>query len=442
MQYTNFKTILTLLLFSLMCCSETVKISPELPIYDDEEEKVSLTDEELMDKVQETTFKYFWDYGHPVSALSRERSNGDDEIVTTGGTGFGIMAIIVGVERGYITKAEAAQRLVKMYEFLENADRFHGAFPHWYHGSTGKVKPFSQKDDGGDLVETAFLIEGIITSRNYFDGDNETEIKLRTLATALWEGVDWEWYRNGTDKLYWHWSPQYDFQMNMPLYGFEETQITHLLAVASPTYPVPASTYETCFKNGEHRYEQSLTVDTAKPLFWVHYSYIGLEPHFTDGTTSKSYFELFKERTLENRRWCIEQQVKFPYYGENAWGLTASDDPFEGYMAHEPSQNLDNGTITPTAALSSIVYTPEESLAAMRYFYEEQPKLWGEYGFKDAYNLSQGDWYAESYLAIDQGPIITMIENYRSGVLWKYFMMDKDIQRGIETLNWSFTSVN
>lgn len=433
-------TLLTLFFVSLQSCSEAVNVSPELPIYDDDKEE-PLTDEQLMDKVQEATFKYFWDYGHPVSGLSRERSNGEDEIVTSGGTGFGIMAIIVGVERGYISREEGAQRVVKMYEFLENADQFHGAFSHWLYGTSGKVRPFSQKDDGGDLVETAFLIEGIITSRNYFNGENVTENKLRILATSLWEGVDWDWYRNGQDKLFWHWSPNYSFEMNMPLNGFNETQITYLLAVASPTHAIPASVYTTCWKNGEERYRQSLEEDTAKPLFWAHYSYIGLDPNFTDGTSSKTYFDLFKERTLENRRWCIKQQTKFPYYGENQWGLTASDDPFVGYMAHEPTTQHDNGTITPTAALSSIVYTPEESIAAMRYFYEEQPKLWGEYGFKDAYNLSSGDWYAESYLAIDQGPIITMIENYRSGILWKYFMMDKDIKKGIQDLGWSFQSL-
>ncbi|WP_205727995.1 glucoamylase family protein [Flammeovirga pectinis] len=421
---------------TLFGCADAVVVSPPMDIYPDKEKPV-LTDQELMDSVQMQTFKYFWDYGHPVSGLSRERSNGDDEIVTSGGSGFGIMAIIVGVERGYISRDEGVNRLNKMYEFLKNADQFHGAFSHWLNGSTGKIKPFSEKDNGGDLVETAFLIEGIITSRNYFSGTSANEVKLRGLATELWEGVDWDWYRNGNDYLLWHWSPNYNFDMNMPLRGFNETQITYLLAVASPTHNVAPSVYTTGWVNGASNYEQSLTKDTAKPLFWAHYSYIGLDPKFTDGTSSKTYHTLFRERTLENRNWCVKQSNKFPYYGENQWGLTASDDPFVGYMAHEPTSTGDNGTISPTAALSSIVYTPEESLSAMRYFYEEHPKLWGAYGFKDAYNLSSGDWYAESFLAIDQGPIITMIENYRTGLLWKYFMMDPDIQNGISQLGWN-----
>ncbi|MBB3697435.1 beta-glucosidase [Flammeovirga yaeyamensis] len=405
---------------------------------EDEQNQEKLSDEELMETVQKQTFKYFWDYGHPLAGLARERSNGNDDIVTTGGSGFGIMAIIVGIERGYITREEGTKRLIQIYEFLNKSDQFHGAFPHWYDGSTGKAFSFSKKDNGGDLVETAFLVQGIITSRNYFNQNNEEEKELRKLATSLWEGVDWDWYRNGTENLYWHWSPNYDFQMNMPLYGFNETQIVYLLAAASPTHQIDPSIYKSCWENGTDRYQLSLEKDSAKPLFWAHYSYIGLDPKFKDGNSEKSYFQLMKERTLENRLWCINQKDKYPNYGEKEWGLTASDDPFRGYMAHEPTTNLDNGTISPTAALSSIVYTPKESLEVMRHLYETKPKLWGEYGFKDAYNLSNNDWYAESYLAIDQGPIITMIENYRTGLLWKYFMMDEDIKTGIQRLNWTF----
>lgn len=406
-----------------------------------EEEKtpeVKLTDEQLMDKVQEANFAYFWDFAHPVSGLSRERSNEKLDTVTTGGTGFGIMSIVVGVERNFITRQQAAKRLVKMTDFLENkTTRYHGVWSHWLSGSTGQTFAFSQKDNGGDLVETAFLIQGLLTAREYFNADNAEENKLRATITRLWEEVEWDWYAQSGEYLLWHWSPNYKFEMNMPLRAFNETQICYILALASPTHPIDKTVYEKGWVGNNYVKLLNPTSrgDYGGPLFFTHYSYLGFTPHVTDKHMAlagyASYFERHKKQTDLNREWCKSNQSKYAYYGDNCWGLTASDDPQHGYMAHAP--NNDNGTITPTAALSSIVYSPEFSLKAMRFFYEDldEINLFGKYGFKDAFNISR-NWVAKSYLAIDQGPIVVMIENYRSGIIWDTFMKNPEIQTALD----------
>ncbi len=390
------------------------------------------TDDQFLDMVQEYTFRYFYEYGHPTSGMARERL-GSDDIVTTGGTGFGIMALIVGVHRGYITREEGVNRLLKIVSFLQFADRFHGVFPHWMNGKTGDVIPFSTFDNGGDLVETAFLMEGLLSARQYFNQNLLTENTLRDVITSLWEDVEWDHYsRNDSGVLYWHWSPNYGWQMNFPLRGYNEALIVYLLAIASPTHPVDADYYHSGwagagYVNGNTWYGYKLFVGPhlGGPLFFAHYSFMGFDPRNIKDAYA-NYFDQNRNHTLINRSWCIDNPFNYEGYSENCWGLTASDDPF-GYLAHAPGPGTDNGTITPAAAIPSMPYTPQESLGALKHFYREHgPDLWGEYGFYDAFNLKQ-DWFADSYLAIDQGPIINMIENHRSGLLWSNFMANPEI---------------
>jgi len=402
----------------------------------------SQDDEAFLDMIQRATFRYFWDYAHPVSKMALERTPGNSETVTSGGTGFGIMAIVVGAERGFVSRSDAASRLLELFQFLETADRFHGAWSHWMDGSTGEVIPFSQYDDGGDLVETAFLIQGILAARNYFDGADPVEQALVSLATTLWEGVEWDWYRRTptSNFLYWHWSPNHDWAMNFALQGPNETGIVYLLAVASPTHGVPGELWENGFAsspaydNGNSYYGINLDVGWpyGGPLFFAHYSYLGFDPRgIQDSHTN--YFFNNRNHTLINRAWCIDNPGGYVGYGENCWGLTASDDPF-GYLAHEPTMDRDNGTITPTAALSSFPYTPVESMAALRHFYTDHgDRIFGPFGFYDAFNETQ-DWYSSSYLAIDQGPIIVMIENYRSNLIWNQFMANPEIAPALESM--------
>lgn len=402
-------------------------------------QEYEMDDVALMDMVQKYTFRYFWDDAHPTSGMAKERNNSGD-IVTSGGSGFGIMSILVGIENGYITRTEGVNRIIKIISFLQFAERFHGVYPHWMNGKTGKAVAFSEFDNGGDLVETAFLMQGLLSARQFFDADNASEKAMREIITKLYEDVEWDFYsRNNSGVLYWHWSPDYAWQMNFPLRGYNEAMIVYILAIASPTHPVPASYWNTGwtsnanYKNGNSWYGHKLLVGPAYggPLFFAHYSFLGFDPR---GIKNKdvNYFINNRNHTLINRGWCIANPLNHKGYSAECWGLTASDNPF-GYLAHEPGSR-DNGTITPTAALSSMPYTPSESMDALRYFYfTEGEKLFGKYGFYDAFN-AKVNWYADSYLAIDQGPIVCMIQNHRTELLWKKFMKNPEIKPAVDAI--------
>ena len=401
-----------------------------------------ISDEELLTLIQERTFKYFWDYAHPVSGLSRERLNSED-IVTSGGSGFGIMAIPVGIERGFITREEGAERLLNIVTFLdEKAERFHGAYSHWLNGSTGEAYDFSEKDNGADLVETGFLIEGLLTVQQYFDLDNATENAIREKITKIWEEVEWDWFIRSDNTLYWHWSPEYDWAMNMKITGWNEALIIYILAASSPTHPISKEVYEQGWArngkmaNGKKYYDITLPLGESYggPMFFAHYSFLGLDPR----NLKDQYAEYWEQNVAHakiNHAYCAANPKKFYGYGDECWGITASDYP-DGYIASSPTN--DTGTIAPTAAVASIPYTPEESLKAIRYFYYILgDRLVGEYGFKDSFNLSRR-WFAPSYIAIDQGPIILMIENYRTGLLWDLFMKNEEVLAGLDKLGFSY----
>ena len=401
-----------------------------------------IDDEALLTLVQEQTFKYFWDFGHPVSGLARER-NTSGNVVTSGGSGFGLMSMIVGVERGFITREEAVQRWIKITDFLESADRFHGAWSHWIDGSTGKVIPFSPDDNGGDLVETAFLVQGLLTVRQYLNETDIVENALINKINILWESVEWNWYQqNGQDQLYWHWSPNFAWQKNLQISGHNETQIVYTLAAASPTFGIDKQVYINGYaKNGQmvngntyYGIDLPLGYNSGGPLFFTHYSYLGMDPRNLSDDYA-NYWTQNVNHSLINRQHCIENPNNYVGYSDVCWGLTASDND-EGYSAHSPTN--DRGVITPTAAISSIPYTPEESLAAIRHFYFYLgDKLWGEYGFYDAFNPTAG-WTASSFLAIDQGPIICMIENYRTQLLWDLYMSATEVQEGLDKLGFTY----
>jgi hypothetical protein len=402
-----------------------------------------MTDEELLEMVQQQTFRYFWDFGHPTSGMARERNNGNGDIVTTGGTGFGIMAIVAGAQRGWVTREAAVNRMIQIASFLQVADRFHGAFPHWMDGNTGNVVAFSQYDDGGDLVETAFLIEGLLAARQYFDQNTPLEKALRGVITGLWEGVEWDWYRrNNSGVLYWHWSPKYAWQMNFPLRGFHEAQIVYILAAASPKHPVPGSLYQTGWTSSNYantsiHYGQKVYCGPfgGGPMFFAHYSYLGFDPRgWKDAYCN--YFIRNRNQALIQQAYSATVPPKHKGYSADCWGLTSCDGP-DGYAAHSIYPTDDNGTIAPTAALASMPYTPEASMAALRYFYRTQgERLWGIYGFYDAFNLDK-NWFAPSYLAIDQGPIVAMIENHRTGLLWKLFMQNPEIAPALQAMGFT-----
>ena len=405
----------------------------------------SMTDDELLQMLQEECFRYYWDSAGSHSGMTRENIPGDDRIVATGASGFGIMALVVGMDRGFITRAQGIERLGKIATFLEKAPRYHGAWSHFMDDSTGASLPvFGIFDDAGDLVETAFLIEGLLTARAYLNPANVSEKILFQRISTLWETVEWDWYRRApqSDALYWHWSPNWSWYIDHRLTGFNEVMVVYLLAVASPTHSIPPELYYSGWANGETPGKASennefvsnqvlfgIHLDVgakSTPLFFTHYSYMGFDPRgihdrFTD------YFENNRNLALINHAYCVENPEKHKGYSADSWGLTASDGP-HGYVPHAPIPEDDTGTMTPTGALASFPYTPEFSMQAFRHFYREKGgELWGIYGPRDAFNEDH-NWISPIYMGLNQAPIIVMIENYRSGLPWKLFMTNPEMK--------------
>jgi hypothetical protein len=397
-----------------------------------------ISDAALLDLVQKQTFKYFWDFGHPTSGLARERNTSGD-IVTTGGSGFGIMAIVAAINRQFITRADGLARMQKIVAFLKTAQTFHGAFPHWMNGATGVVVPFSAQDDGADLVETSYLMQGLLTARQYFNDAGSPETTLRTDINTLWNAVEWDWFRqSGQNTLYWHWSPNYGWSTNMQVTGWNEALITYVMAASSTTHPITKAVYDNgwakngAIKNGSSYFGVQLPLGTIEggPLFFAHYSFLGINPNGLSDAYA-SYDVQNKAHALINYDYCVANPKGNNGYSKNCWGLTASDIE-NGYTASSPTNDV--GVIAPTAAISSLPYTPTQSMAALRFFYYKLgDKMWGQYGFYDSFNLNDA-WFVNSTLAIDQGPIIDMIENYRSGLLWNLFMSCPEVKTGMRNL--------
>ncbi|HEY4788334.1 MAG TPA: glucoamylase family protein [Bacteroidales bacterium] len=400
-----------------------------------------LSDSALLTKVQQQTFRYFWDFAHPSCGMARERNTSGD-VVTTGGSGFGVMALVVGMQRGFITRSQGLARFGQVLTFLETCDRFYGAWPHWLNGITGKTVPFSSTDDGGDLVETSYMVQGLITMRQYLDSTVTAEKSLITRINALNNSVEYDWYTHGENVLYWQWSPDYGWASNVKIQGYNETLITYVIAATSTTHPVSSDVYKSgytrngAFKNGNSYYGYLLPLGEpyGGPLFFTQYTYLGLDPrHLQDAYAN--YWEQNVNHSLINWSYCAANPRNYVGYSTDCWGLTASDNPW-GYNAHSPTNDL--GVITPTAAVSSIPYTPTQSLKAIRYFYYVLgDKLWGDYGFYDAFDMTDS-WWASSYIAIDEGPIICMIENYRTGLLWNLFMSAPEVKKGLDKLSFTY----
>jgi hypothetical protein len=429
-----------------------------------------LNDDQLLEVVQRQTFRFFWHGAHPVSGLALERSNtvlaehywdyineawGEPNFSKTpfgpdagaiGGTGFGIMSTVVAVSRGWIGRDTAVRRLIKIADFLIKADCFHGIYPHFMNGRTGKTIPFDRLDDGADIVETSYLLMGFLCAREFFNSEDPREVYLRKRINQMWGAANWNWHTKGENKLYWHWSPNNDFDMNFPVWGWNECLITYIMAASSPNHSISKDVYNGSwvgsggFKNGREYYGYKLPLgnydkDKGGPLFFEQYTFQGIDPNGLTDSLGNDYFMQGRNHTLINRAYCIENPKKYKGYSETCWGLTAGDS-YKGYVAHSPENDL--GVIQPTAAISSMPYTPKESMQALRYFYYQLGnKIWSNYGFVDGFSIHH-NWYAKSHLAIDQGPIVVMLENYRTGLIWKLFMQIPDIQHGLKKLG--FTS--
>lgn len=452
--------IIIILLNTLNSCSSSsnvdgssgtpLPVTPVIPI-------PPLTDTQALDQVQKDALKYFWDYAEPISKLARERYHTDDpnydaNIITTGGSGFGLMTIVVGVERGFVSRTEAVSRLTTALTFLENADRFHGAWSHWISAATGHVIPFGAVDNGGDIVETSFLCQGLLTVREYFKNGNATEQALATKADNLWKGVEFDWYTKGENAMYWHWSPNYAWQINFKLEGYNECLITYVLGMSSPTHSIPAAAYHQAWArsgaivNGGSQYGIPVVLNyngatgNVGPLFWSHYSYLGLDPRGLSDQYA-NYWTLTQNHSKIINQYCIANPNNWGGYSDKCWGLTASysrnGNGTTGYSAHQPNNDL--GVISPTAALSSFPYTPAESMKFLHYLYDEKRSSYvGIAGPYDAF-APHYNWVTPRYLAIDQGTIVPMVENYRTGLCWNLFMQAPEVKVGLQALGFSST---
>lgn len=457
MKKTILKSAALALAVVFVGCSAKTEKAAELTIAQQTEQRPEQfeNDSVFLDFIQKVHFNYMWEGADSTSGLAKERIHldnhypeNDQNTITIGGSGFGVAGLIVAMDRGFITREAGVERLHKIADYLTKADRFHGVWPHWLDGPTGKVKPFGKKDNGGDLVESAFLMQTLLCVRQYMDANVETEKALIDKINKLWHEMEFDWYRNGgKNVLYWHWSPEYEWEMNFPLEGYNECLMAYILGASSPTHGIPAE----CFHEGWARSggiktdvkPYGLPLDAKHngaeamggPLFWAHYSYIGLDPR---GLKDQyvDYWNVTRNHAMVDYKYCVENPKNFVGYGENCWGLTASYST-KGYAAHCPGDN-DCGVITPTAALSSFPYTPEESMRALKYFYSKGEWIWGKYGFYDAFSETD-NWTVPRYLAIDQLTIAPMIENYRTGLLWNLFMSCPEIQAGLAKLGFTIT---
>lgn len=457
MKKTILKSAALALAVVFVGCSTKTEKAAELTIAQQAEQRPEQfeSDSVFLDFIQKVHFNYMWEGADSTSGLAKERIHldnhypeNDQNTITIGGSGFGVAGLIVAMDRGFITREAGVERLHKIADYLTKADRFHGVWPHWLDGPTGKVKPFGKKDNGGDLVESAFLMQTLLCVRQYMDANVETEKALIDKINKLWNEMEFDWYRNGgKNVLYWHWSPEYEWEMNFPLEGYNECLMAYILGASSPTHGIPAE----CFHEGWARSggiktdvkPYGLPLDAKHngaeamggPLFWAHYSYIGLDPR---GLKDQyvDYWNVTRNHAMVDYKYCVENPKNFVGYGENCWGLTASYST-KGYAAHCPGDN-DCGVITPTAALSSFPYTPEESMRALKYFYSKGEWIWGKYGFYDAFSETD-NWTVPRYLAIDQLTIAPMIENYRTGLLWNLFMSCPEIQAGLAKLGFTIT---
>jgi hypothetical protein len=351
-----------------------------------------------------------------------------------------VLATIVAVERRWVSREAALDRLIQIVDFLAKADSYHGIYPHFINGDTGKAIAFDRLDDGADVVETSYLMMGLLSARAYFAGNAVKERYLVRRINEMWNAANWSWHVNSDNRLLWHWSPRNGFDRNFPVKGWNEALITYIISASSSRHPISRDVYEKTWvgtrnwRNGKSYYGYILPLGNSYgggPLFFSQYTFMGVDPNNLTDDHGIDYAEQTRNHTLINRAYSIDNPGKYKGYGEKAWGLTAGDS-VKGYVAHSPED--DRGVIQPTAALSAMPYTPSYSMQALRYFYEEKgEKIWSSYGFVDGFS-EQFDWYARSHLAIDQGPIIVMIENYRSGLLWKIFMNIPEIQRGMKQL--------
>ena len=430
--------------------------------------------EGLLTWIQKCHFEYMWSGARPNSGLARVRyftdnPSHDENTLTIGACGFGIMGLIVGIERGFITREQGLARFEKIISFLEKADRWHGMYSHWIDDRTGKTIAFAGsggEDDGADIVETSFLTAGLLCVRQYLKDGTDREKAIAERIDVIWRAMEWDWFaandnRHSTDAnidpkddcLLWHWSPTVGFKKNFHLEGYNECLLPYILAAASPAFSLSDEQAKASYKNGWSRkggivnngsrygvpflVKHNSGVNEVGPMFWVAFSYAGLCLEGYKDENGIDYHKAIGNHALIQYQYCLDNPKKWKTYSENCWGLSA------GYTSNITTDyqamrtNNDVGVITSNAALIAMPYTPVQSIAAAKHYFWDIPGLMGPWGFWDAYSDSEG--VITRYLANNQCPVAPLIENYRTGLLWNLFMSSPEIKIGLQKLG--FVSV-
>ena len=386
-------------------------------------------------------FDYFWEQANPQNGLVKDRST-DFSAASIAAVGFGLSAVTVGIDRGWVSRAQGAARVAATLDFFATCPQsdapsgtcgYRGFFYHFLNMETGERAGTNELS----TIDTALLLGGVLHAAQYFDGAGDVEAGIRQRADQIWRRVEWDWAAPRSPLVALGWRPESGF-LPFDWRGYNEAMILYVLGLGSPTHPLPDGAWDawTATYPGDWQTHYGITFLTFPPLFGHQYSHVWIDFRDRADAYMRSkgidYFENSRRATLAQREYAIDNPRRWPNYSAEEWGITASDVP-NGYLARgaPPAQN-DNGTIAPTAAGGSYAFTPDLSREALRTFYREyRPRLWGEYGLKDAYNVA-ADWVATDYLGIDQGPILLMIENERTGAIWDSFMTHPDVQRGLE----------
>ena len=396
----------------------------------------------LLDTLQHSAFNFFWTEANPSNGLIRDRNNGST-LASIASVGFGLSAIPIGIDHGWVTRAQGRSRvrttLTTFYTGPQGTGAagtigYKGFFYHFLNLNTA-----TRYDTGVELssIDSGLLFAGVMDARQYFDDPGDAdEIAIRLMADSLVQRVDWNFMRNFNPGVMMGWKPSFGFLNFGQWIGYNEAMIMYLEGLGSTSYQLPASAWNTWTSGYRYNTFYGQSFVTCPPLFTHQYSHCWVDfrniadPYMR--AKGLTYFDNSRRATLAQHAYCIANPIGALGYADSLWGITAGDGPF-GYAARgaPPNQN-DNGTITPTAAISSIVFTPDESIGFVHFMWDHyRPTVWGVYGWKDGFNLSIGNWIATDVIGIDQGPILLMIENYLNGKPWQRVTAHPAIQLGL-----------
>jgi hypothetical protein len=401
--------------------------------------QAQISTEALLDTLQHTAFAFFWNEANPANGLIKDRS-ASGAPCSIASVGFGLSAICIGVDHGWVSRQAARDRvLITLQTFWRgpqgSGNAYIGNFGLFYHFLEMTTARRAWNSELS-TIDTGLLLAGIIDAKQYFDGTDSTETSIRNIADSIYYRMNWDLMRNGSPGILMGWMPTTGFLGYGPWTGYNEASIMYILAMGSPTYPVDAYGWEIWTRSYQWATFYGYSYVIFPPLFghqyshcWIDYRNINDQYMRNQGIT---YFENSRRATLAQRAYATANPLGWPGYSDSLWGLTASDTP-TGYSARgaPPAQN-DDGTITPTAPISSLPFAPEAVIPVMRNMWNNyKSQLWTPYGFRDAFHLGK-NWWDQDIIGIDQGPIIIMIENYRTQAVWKRFMKNPDVQRGLQ----------